>query len=108
MEAYKKLVIVAALVLTLAIGSNGQGQSSICRMTKDGFLACAPSVTASATPGFIPAAPTAECCSALSVADFPCLCFFMRNSKILNAYGVDPSLAMQLPAKCNLARSVHC
>ncbi|KAL6213487.1 hypothetical protein ACLB2K_012934 [Fragaria x ananassa] len=77
-------------------------------MTKDGFLACAPSVTASATPGFIPAAPTAECCSALSVADFPCLCFFMRNSKILNAYGVDPSLAMQLPAKCNLARSVHC
>ncbi|PRQ23584.1 putative bifunctional inhibitor/plant lipid transfer protein/seed storage helical [Rosa chinensis] len=106
MEAYKKLVIIAALVLALAIGSNGQGQSSICRMTKDGFVACAPSVTA--TPGIIPAAPTAECCSALSVADFPCLCFFMRNSKLLTTYGVDPNLAMQLPAKCKLARSVHC
>ncbi|KAK9942404.1 hypothetical protein M0R45_008071 [Rubus argutus] len=105
MEAYKNLVIIAALVLALAIGSNGQGQSSICRMTKDGFKACAPSVTV--TPAVTPA-PTAECCTALSVADFPCLCFFMRNSRLLNAYGVDPNLAMQLPAKCNLAQSVHC
>ncbi|CAB4290242.1 unnamed protein product [Prunus armeniaca] len=105
MAAYKKLVVIVALFLALAIGSeaNEQVQVTFCRLTKEGLNACAPSVS-----GLNPLPPSALCCSALSIADFQCLCFFKNYSNLLTSYGIDPNLAMQLPAKCNLRQTVHC
>ncbi|XP_059644073.1 putative lipid-transfer protein DIR1 [Cornus florida] len=107
MEAYTKLVLVA-LVVAMAFGSEpveaAFGQS-ICGMTTDGLMSCKPSVAAGVNP--LPA-PTPACCSALSKADMQCLCSF-KSSSLLPTLGVDPDLAMQLPAKCNLVQSViHC
>ena len=105
MEAYKKLVLVS-LLLALSIGSetimlaNGDNQG-LCHMTKEGLKACQPSVS-----GQNPVPPSASCCSALSNADFQCLCIF-KNSNLLNFYGINSTLAMELPAKCNQAQP-HC
>ncbi|KAJ7978392.1 Protease inhibitor/seed storage/lipid transfer protein family protein [Quillaja saponaria] len=105
MEVYKKVVIVALMFLvTCQLMANAAETSfSVCRMTKEGFKACMPSVS-----GQNPSSPSKECCSALSNADIQCLCFF-KGSRMLAAYGIDPDLALQLPAKCNLVRPwFHC
>ncbi|RVW32348.1 putative lipid-transfer protein DIR1 [Vitis vinifera] len=93
MEAYKRFVILA-LVLVVAVVANGQG--SICRMTQDGLTACKPSVS-----GQSPLPPSPACCAAISKADLPCLCSF-KNSALLPYLGIDPNMATQLPAKCNI------
>ncbi|XP_041010207.1 putative lipid-transfer protein DIR1 [Juglans microcarpa x Juglans regia] len=102
---YKKLVFVALMVVFMVMmGSetimlaNGQ---TLCRMTKEGLKACEPSVS-----GLFPVPPSAACCSALSNADMQCLCLF-KNSRLFNLYGIDPNLAFELPAKCNLPQ-FHC
>ncbi|KAB1207230.1 putative lipid-transfer protein DIR1 [Morella rubra] len=102
MEAYKKLVLVA-LFLALVIGSDpmlAEGQT-LCRMTKEGLKACGPSVS-----GQNPVPPSELCCTALSNADMQCLCMF-KNSRLLGMYGINPNLALDLPAKCNLPQT-HC
>ena len=99
MEAYKRFVILA-LVLVVAVVANGQG--SICRMTQDGLTACKPSVS-----GQSPLPPSPACCAAISKADLPCLCSF-KNSALLPYLGIDPNMATQLPAKCNIVTSTHC
>ena len=99
MAAYKKLVFVA-LLLALVIGSSETMLAngvSLCHMDKEGLTACKPSVS-----GQYPAAPSAACCSAISHADMQCLCLF-KNSNLLNLYGINTKLALELPAKCNLA-----
>ncbi|KAI5314298.1 hypothetical protein L3X38_043474 [Prunus dulcis] len=107
MEAYKKLVVIVALVLlALAIESEAMlvnNEQSFCGMTKEGLNACAPAVS-----GQNPLPPSALCCSALKTADFQCLCLFKKYSNLLSAYGIDPNLAMQLPAKCNLGQPIRC
>jgi hypothetical protein len=102
MEGCKKVVLVA-LVLALAILSEPMlaNAQTLCRMTKEGLKACQPSVY-----GPNPAPPSAACCSALSNADMQCLCLF-KNSRLLNLYGIDPNLALELPSKCNLPQT-HC
>ncbi|WRX14826.1 Bifunctional inhibitor/plant lipid transfer protein/seed storage helical domain - like 10 [Theobroma cacao] len=105
MEGYAKIVLVA-MVLGLAIGSepfvaNGQ---KVCGMSKEGFQACEPSVS-SANPH--PPPPSPACCMALNDADLQCFCFF-KNSKMLNAYGIDFDRATALPVQCNLVKSFHC
>ncbi|XP_050147309.1 putative lipid-transfer protein DIR1 [Malus sylvestris] len=104
MEAYRKLLVIVALFLAVAIGSNALTANSdqrFCRMTKEGLNACALSVN-----GANPQPPSALCCTALSYADFGCL--FKKYSNFLSAYGIDPNLAMQLPAKCNLGQPIRC
>lgn len=107
--AYKKLGIVGGavyllgIILGMALVANGNGeQTSICSMTKEGFKSCEASVS-----GQNPVPPSAACCSALSKADMQCLCLF-KNSRLLPFYGIDPNVALLLPAKCNLAQSFHC
>ncbi|KAK9988138.1 hypothetical protein SO802_028377 [Lithocarpus litseifolius] len=78
-----------------------QPSQGLCHMTKEGLKACQPSVS-----GQNPVPPSASCCSALSNADFQCLCIF-KNSNLLNFYGINSTLAMELPAKCNQAQP-HC
>ncbi|XP_068319713.1 putative lipid-transfer protein DIR1 [Pyrus communis] len=106
MEAYRKLLVIVALFLAGAIGSDtlmANSDQSFCRMTKEGLNACAPSVN-----GANPQPPSALCCTALSYADFGCLCLFKKYSNFLSAYGIDPNLAMQLPAKCNFGQPIRC
>ncbi|KAI4318363.1 hypothetical protein MLD38_032078 [Melastoma candidum] len=72
-------------------------------MSQEGFDACKPSVS-----GFVPVPPSLACCTALADADLQCLCLFKNARMLLQAYGVDPTLALELPAKCNLAPNFHC
>lgn len=95
---YKLVVLVVALVVLL----EGSTVSSLCNMTDEGLADCKPSVTKTNTTP-----PTPECCEALKGADLKCLCGY-KNSFLLPSLGIDPPLAMALPAKCNLTPPNDC
>ncbi|KAF8388512.1 hypothetical protein HHK36_027186 [Tetracentron sinense] len=103
MEPFRKLAIVA-LVVALVIGNEVMVSNSqtVCNITVAGLMACKPAVS---PPNPVP--PTAVCCSALSKADLHCLCSY-KKSNVLPSLGIDPNLAMQLPAKCNLPKPNNC
>ncbi|GER40647.1 lipid-transfer protein [Striga asiatica] len=98
-SAAKFLLLVAAL--TAAFLGEAAG-FSVCNMTEEGLEACKPSVT---QPSPVP--PSTECCDAVRGADLKCLCSY-RNSVMLPALGIDPDLALALPAKCNLPPPPDC
>ncbi|KAJ6674729.1 BIFUNCTIONAL INHIBITOR/LIPID-TRANSFER PROTEIN/SEED STORAGE 2S ALBUMIN SUPERFAMILY PROTEIN [Salix viminalis] len=104
MEKAQKLFFCVALLLAVVAmaGDVANAQSTICKMPIAGLMACKPAVTPPT-----PAAPTADCCSALSHADISCLCSY-KNSNLLPSLGIDPKLAMQLPAKCKLPTPANC
>ncbi|GFP91180.1 putative lipid-transfer protein dir1 [Phtheirospermum japonicum] len=81
---------------------DGAAALSLCNVTEDGFTACKPSVT---LPSPVP--PTPGCCDAVSGADLKCLCSY-KNSFMLPSLGIDPDLALALPAKCNLPSPTEC
>ncbi|GAV67105.1 LTP_2 domain-containing protein [Cephalotus follicularis] len=104
MEAYTKLVVAVALVLSFAMGfepmvANGQ---TICGMNIDGLKECQPSASK-----LSPVPPSLACCSAISNSDMQCFCNY-KGSMLLSAYGIDFDQAMTLPAKCNPAHNFHC
>ncbi|GAB2282408.1 hypothetical protein Dimus_016953 [Dionaea muscipula] len=79
-----------------------KGGFSFCEMSQDGLMSCKTAVT---KPN--PAEPTAGCCEALSGANLTCLCSY-RNSLVLPSLGIDPVLAMGLPAKCKNPTPANC
>ncbi|KAI3450121.1 hypothetical protein Pfo_006786 [Paulownia fortunei] len=93
---------VVALVAVIVVVLDGAKAMSLCNVTEDGFTACKPSVT---PPNPVP--PSPECCDAVSGADLKCLCSY-RNSFLLPSLGIDPDLALALPAKCNLPSPSEC
>ncbi|KAK4743915.1 hypothetical protein SAY87_010227 [Trapa incisa] len=95
-------VVVAAVESTLRLNGENEEGGVLCKMDEDGLLACKPSVT---KPD--PVDPSADCCKALSGADLDCLCSY-KNSMMLPALGIDPELAMGLPAKCGLPNPESC
>ncbi|CAI9286789.1 unnamed protein product [Lactuca saligna] len=106
MESYTKLVIVAlvlvATIVTEPMATNG---FSICGVTTDGLKSCQPAVAKGVDP---PPLPTTECCAALTKADMPCFCK-LKDSSVLLIYEIDPTHAMELPAKCKLPQATyHC
>ncbi|KAL2326701.1 hypothetical protein Fmac_025759 [Flemingia macrophylla] len=94
------VTIIVALVFGIGIGI-GNGLS-ICNVSIDDLLKCKPAAT---PPN--PTPPSKECCEALSHADLSCLCTY-KNSPLLPLYGIDPDLAVQLPAKCNIPNPPQC
>ncbi|XP_042456040.1 putative lipid-transfer protein DIR1 [Zingiber officinale] len=96
---------VAAVVL-LAVAREGWAQTSLCNMSEDGMTACRPSISA-ARPPAPEEKPAEACCLALKQANLTCLCSY-KNSDLLPFLGIDPKLAMQLPAKCNIAPPQQC
>ncbi|XP_071738061.1 putative lipid-transfer protein DIR1 [Rutidosis leptorrhynchoides] len=92
--AITKTLLVLFMVFIVMI--NGLRAVEICNMTEDGLMACKPSVT---NPN--PVDPTSECCKAVSGADLKCLCSY-KDSVMLPSLGIDPTLAIALPAKCNI------
>ncbi|XP_058206036.1 putative lipid-transfer protein DIR1 [Rhododendron vialii] len=97
----KLLAVVAAAAVIVAV-FGGSEALELCNMNEDGLTACKPSVT---TPN--PVDPTPPCCEALSAANLTCLCGY-RHSFVLPSLGIDPDLAMALPAKCNLTPPPNC
>ncbi|ERN06753.1 hypothetical protein AMTR_s00005p00101720 [Amborella trichopoda] len=73
-------------------------------MNQDGFKACQSSVSGSAPA---PTNPSKACCKAIGSADLGCLCSY-RHSLLLHSLGINPDLALQLPAKCNLRTPPQC
>ncbi|XP_059431704.1 putative lipid-transfer protein DIR1 [Corylus avellana] len=100
MMGIRKMVVMVILMVALFEGSSRA--VTLCNMDDDGLAACKPSVTQPT-----PAEPTPECCKALASADLTCLCSY-KNSLVLPALGIDPKLAMELPAKCNLTPPSDC
>ncbi|KAM6580948.1 putative lipid-transfer protein DIR1 [Cannabis sativa] len=96
-----KFVIVALLVASI-INFELSSAQTICNVSMNGLMECKPAVT---KPN--PKSPTSACCSALTHADFKCLCSY-KNSQILPSLGIDPVLAMQLPQKCKLPHPPNC
>ncbi|XP_030454655.1 putative lipid-transfer protein DIR1 [Syzygium oleosum] len=98
-----KLMVVLAVVVFVAVALAGGSEAiTLCKMSDDQLMACKPAVT---NPN--PAEPTTECCTGLSAADLSCLCSY-KNSAVLPALGIDPNLAMGLPAKCGLTPPANC
>ncbi|GLT47149.1 hypothetical protein SLA2020_208630 [Shorea laevis] len=97
----KAFFLGAMLLLALTLLQTSEGQS-ICNIPLSSLMACRPAVT---PPN--PAAPTATCCSVLTKANLSCLCSY-KNSKLLPQLGIDPNLAVQLPAKCKLPNAPTC
>jgi Probable lipid transfer len=99
-----KLVLAVLLVLFLALGDVNVmricAEQEICNMTKQQLEECKPAVS-----GSNPSPPSAECCDALKSADLPCLCSYKNY---LPSLGIDPNLAIQLPAKCGLTAPSDC
>ncbi|KAL8522592.1 hypothetical protein ACS0TY_012656 [Phlomoides rotata] len=98
---HEKKIVILAILVSIIIGSCIDAQT-ICNMSGDDLTACRPSATPPRPPP-----PSAKCCSALSHADFRCLCSY-KNSKLLPSLGIDPNLAVQLPDKCKLPHPSHC
>ncbi|XP_030547759.1 putative lipid-transfer protein DIR1 [Rhodamnia argentea] len=102
MAASRLMVVLAAAVVVAVALAGGSEAITLCKMSDDQLTACKPAVT---KPD--PAEPTPECCAALSAADLGCLCSY-KNSAVLPALGIDPGLAMGLPAKCGLTPPADC
>ncbi|XP_009339897.2 putative lipid-transfer protein DIR1 [Pyrus x bretschneideri] len=105
--ARQKLVVVLAAVVLVAIAGNGGfvhvvNAQNICNVSVSDLMSCRPAVT---SPN--PAPPTKACCAALSHANLSCLCSY-KNSSVLPSLGIDPNLALQLPAKCKLPHPANC
>lgn len=111
MEAHKKLVIMAVVLGYLAIASEatynfGEPQVSmrLCGMNKEDLMACATHDASS----FPSPPPLPECCLALSMADFNCVCSFKKYSSMFKSIGLDFSNPSALLARCKLPITVHC
>ncbi|KAB2057195.1 hypothetical protein ES319_A11G153000v1 [Gossypium barbadense] len=95
-----KLVVVMIIMVGLTV--EGSRAISLCDMNDEGLEACKPSVT---PPD--PVDPTPQCCEALKGANLTFLCSY-KNSMWLPSLGIDPTLAMGLPAKCSLDMPSDC
>ncbi|WCJ41494.1 hypothetical protein M5689_022362 [Euphorbia peplus] len=94
------LYVIGVMLISIGIGrSHAQ---TICNVPISGLMGCRPAIT---PPN--PTLPTAGCCSALAGADLRCLCSY-KNSTLLPSLGIDPNLALQLPAKCHLPHTPNC
>ena len=87
------------MVVAAAVVAEG---FKLCNMSEDDLEKCKPAVSKPT-----PAGPSTECCKALSGADLTCLCSY-KNSETLPLLGIDPDLAMALPAKCKLTPPSQC
>ncbi|KAL8099177.1 hypothetical protein AgCh_031737 [Apium graveolens] len=97
---------IGVMVLLFFIASATSGlivdAQSICNVPLESLATCKPAVT---QPH--PTAPSKECCTAVSHADMKCFCSY-KNSTMLPSLGIDPVLAVHLPAKCKIRNAPKC
>ncbi|KAK7343220.1 hypothetical protein VNO77_11794 [Canavalia gladiata] len=94
----KRERVIALMAIMVAVSAVGSEGVIICNVSLSKLMACKPA----ATPPK-PTPPTKECCEGLSHADFACLCTY-KDSPLLPSLGIDPNLALKVPAKCNLPK----
>uniref|UniRef100_A0A1D1XYQ7 Putative lipid-transfer protein DIR1 n=1 Tax=Anthurium amnicola TaxID=1678845 RepID=A0A1D1XYQ7_9ARAE len=105
----KRMLASAMVLLLVAVFMADQlsrvaAQEILCKMDQDGLVACKPAVTKAN-----PVDPSAACCAALRKADLSCLCSYPKtNPTVVKLMGIDPDLAKQLPAKCNITPPANC
>ncbi|KAG6529292.1 putative lipid-transfer protein DIR1 [Zingiber officinale] len=97
------VMVMVMVALTVCINVDVAAGQGLCKMTQEGLTACKPSISTVKAE----ANPSEACCSALKQANLTCLCSF-RNSNLLPYLGINPDLAMQLPAKCSIAPPQTC
>ncbi|CAI9264137.1 unnamed protein product [Lactuca saligna] len=96
MEKKEAAVVVVVVVV---LGVMVQGTAGFpCGSTFFSALVQLIPCRASVAP-FSPIPPNDACCTALRVLGQPCLCVLVNGPPIS---GVDRSMAMQLPEKCNV------
>ncbi|BAT93512.1 hypothetical protein VIGAN_08002200 [Vigna angularis var. angularis] len=96
-----RVVAVVMLMEVLFMGA-AIDALNVCGVSSTDLLKCLPAVTPPS-----PSEPSKECCSAVDLVDLKCLCAF-KSSPLLPALQIDPDLALQLPAKCKLGKTVPC
>lgn len=104
-SSYQKigvLVLVLVFIATNDVAFRVSNAQSLCNVPTASLTECKPSVS-----GPKPTPPTNACCTAISHADLNCLCSY-KKSQMLSYFGIDPVLATQLPAKCNIANAPKC
>ncbi|KAL6000310.1 hypothetical protein ACLOJK_024005 [Asimina triloba] len=92
---------VFVFAAAIAIEIDKVGAQIICKMPVADLLDCKKAVT-----GANPPDPTPKCCSAISKGDLTCLCTNYKG--LMKSYGIDPKLAMALPAKCGVSPPSKC
>lgn len=97
MESNTKLVVITLVLALTLTAASGQ---SICGISYAGLYACKPYVQTK-NPLTTPIDPLGPCCSALSKADFQCLCKQKTKGNPFVS-GIDFDLASKLPEKCGL------
>ncbi|PKU80582.1 putative lipid-transfer protein DIR1 [Dendrobium catenatum] len=100
------LALLAVTATIMLVAAEAADSWKICNMNKDGLTACQPAISGSSAQKPVPD-PSETCCAALSHADLNCLCGY-KNSGLLQYFGINPDLAMQLPVKCNVPAPVKC
>ncbi|CAK9309876.1 unnamed protein product [Citrullus colocynthis] len=95
---------VAVMMVVILVGLAGISVAmDVCGVDEDGLTTCKPWVTKPCPTELPPAA----CCDSLSKADFDCFCKY-KHSMLLSSLGIDPDLALALPAKCSLPNTPSC
>lgn len=94
MEKKVNRMMMVAVLAVMVQGSMGFPCGSTFFSALVQLIPCRASVAP-----FSPIPPNDSCCSALRVLGEPCLCVLVNGPPIS---GVDRSMAMQLPEKCNL------
>ncbi|KAL6531829.1 hypothetical protein OROMI_028192 [Orobanche minor] len=108
----RTLILALVVLLAAAIPISGTAKQlgnddggSLCGMSQDELFQCKPAVATGTAP---PPPPSAACCAAIGHANVTCLCTF-RNNKYLPYFGINSTLAMQLPTKCDPNKEIpHC
>ncbi|WOL18734.1 hypothetical protein Cni_G27531 [Canna indica] len=106
MELKVAVAIMAAVLVVAAaleVEISAAGQKGLCNMSEEGMMACKPCISTVKPEE----KPTAACCAELQQANLTCLCSY-KNSDLLPYLGIDPNLAAQLPAKCNMTAPEQC
>ncbi|KAF9611986.1 hypothetical protein IFM89_037269 [Coptis chinensis] len=96
-RAVHSFLLVGVLVVVAILG--GSKAINICNMESSQLMQCLPAIRPP------PSAPTPGCCDLIRHANIPCLCSY---KPYLPALGIDPTLALQLPKKCNMTDAAEC
>ncbi|XP_022156089.1 putative lipid-transfer protein DIR1 [Momordica charantia] len=103
MEMTRTVAALAVAVAVLVSLAGISGAVNVCGVDEDGLTACKPWVTKPCPTD----PPPVACCNGLSKADFGCFCNY-KNSLVLPSLGIEPNLALALPAKCGLPSAPPC
>ncbi|QCE05669.1 hypothetical protein DEO72_LG9g674 [Vigna unguiculata] len=98
------IVVAVAMMVAMEVLLTGAATDAmdLCGVPSSDLMKCLPAVTPPS-----PSEPSKDCCSVINIVDLKCLCGF-KSSPLLPALGIDPKLALELPAKCKIGKTIPC